>query len=121
MPDNLEDLEKRIEDARKPEREAQERERRNDAQNMNVGLRAGTELVSAIAVGGFLGWLLDGWLETKPLFLIIMLLLGIVTGFVNVWRTTQGIGHAVGYAQLHKDKKQAKETPGISDDPKDKG
>lgn len=69
----------------------------NDKQDMNTGLRAGAELVTSIIAGGLIGYGLDRWLDTKPIFLIAMLILGVITGFVNVWRTTQNIGYKVGY------------------------
>ena len=73
-----------------------------DQENMTVGLRAGTELITAIVAGGLIGYGLDRWLDTKPLFLIAMLVLGVITGFVNVWRTTQNMGHSVGYKDQDK-------------------
>lgn len=73
-----------------------------DQENMTVGLRAGTELITAIIAGGLIGYGLDRWLDTKPLFLIAMLVLGVITGFVNVWRTTQNMGHSVGYKDQDK-------------------
>lgn len=76
-----------------------------DNESMSVGLRAGTEFVTSIAAGGFIGYWLDNWLETKPLFLIAMLVLGVITGFVNVWRTTQNIGYQVGYKDFEKNDK----------------
>ena len=33
-------------------------------------MRIGTELVSAVAVGGGIGFVIDTWLETKPWFLV---------------------------------------------------
>jgi ATP synthase protein I len=53
---------------------------------MGIGLRAGVELVSALAVAVAIGWGLDRWLHTLPLFLIIFVLLGGAAGVVNVWR-----------------------------------
>jgi ATP synthase protein I len=50
------------------------------------GIRAGVELVSAEAVAGVIGWGLDHWLHTLPLFLIIFILLGGAAGLMNVWR-----------------------------------
>jgi ATP synthase protein I len=91
--------------------ERQEAERFRDAENMGRGLRAGAELVSPIGAGALIGWLLDGWLETAPVFLILMLLLGIVTGFVNVWRMTQNIGGEIGYSELHRRAKKDKTPP----------
>ncbi len=80
----------------------------NDQESMSVGLRAGAELITSIAAGGLIGYGLDQWLDTKPIFLIIMLLLGIATGFVNVWRTTQNMGYQVGYKDIQKSNKNIK-------------
>jgi ATP synthase protein I len=46
----------------------------------------GVELVSALVVAVAIGWGLDHWLHTMPLFLIIFVLLGGVAGVMNVWR-----------------------------------
>jgi ATP synthase protein I len=58
------------------------------------GLRAGIELVSAEAVAGAIGWGLDHWLHTLPLFLIIFILLGGAAGLMNVWRLYAPPGRA---------------------------
>ncbi|MCB1538916.1 MAG: AtpZ/AtpI family protein [Alphaproteobacteria bacterium] len=68
-----------------------------DAENMSQGLRAGTELLGAIGGAGLIGYALDRWLGTTPWLLIILLILGVGTGFLNVWKTTQNIGTTVGY------------------------
>ncbi len=118
MIDPIDNLEERI---KKAQAEAREDEVTEDdqqqADNMRQGMMAGSELVGCIAVGGFIGWLLDGWLETKPLFLIIFLLFGIATGFYNVYRTTQGIGTGVGSQPLHRNQKQGKQSPDVLDKP----
>jgi ATP synthase protein I len=49
----------------------------------------GLTLVFSTFIGFGLGWLLDKFLKTGPLFTILLLLLGIVAGFVNVWRTVR--------------------------------
>lgn len=77
-------------------------DKQQDSESMQIGLRAGAELITAIFAGGLIGYGLDQWLNTKPFFLIAMLILGVITGFVNVWRTTQNIGHQVGYRDLDK-------------------
>lgn len=64
---------------------------------LNTGARAGIELVGAIAGGALIGYGIDTWAGTKPVFLVALLVLGIITGFVNVWRVTSGQGYAVGY------------------------
>ncbi|MDR2681827.1 MAG: AtpZ/AtpI family protein [Holosporaceae bacterium] len=44
----------------------------------------GVEFVSAVAVGIFLGVMLDKYFEKSPLFLIIFFLLGCVAGYWNI-------------------------------------
>ncbi len=56
------------------------------ASPLGVGMRVGVELVSALIVAVAIGWALDRWLHTLPLFLVIFVLLGGVAGIANVWR-----------------------------------
>ena len=53
---------------------------------LGIGVRVGVELASALAVAVAIGWVLDRWLHTKPLFLIVFVLLGGAAGVLNVWR-----------------------------------
>ena len=55
---------------------------------MGLGLRASSEFVAAIVVGGLVGWLLDFWLGTKPAFLVVFFILGVGGGMWNVIRVT---------------------------------
>jgi ATP synthase protein I len=54
--------------------------------------RLSSEFVGGILAGGGLGWMLDHFLGTSPLGLIVFLLLGFAAGVVNVIRAagTQG-------------------------------
>ncbi len=65
--------------------------------------RVATELVAGVIVGAFIGWVLDKWLETSPLFLVLMFFLGAMAGMLNVWRMFSGRGLAVGYFDEHRD------------------
>jgi ATP synthase protein I len=60
----------------------------NFASGMSMGLRAGSEFVAAILVGGAIGWGLDWALRTKPAFTIVFFLLGVAAGVWNVIRAT---------------------------------
>jgi ATP synthase protein I len=51
-------------------------------------LKISSEFISAIVVGGIIGYLLDFFLPTKPWGLIIFVLLGFCAGVLNVLRTT---------------------------------
>jgi ATP synthase protein I len=49
-------------------------------------------LVSAVVVGGLLGYVLDRWLHTKPVFLLILGGIGFFAGVRDVLRRLGGIG-----------------------------
>ena len=61
---------------------------------MGLGLRAASEFAAAIVVGGLIGWQLDVWLGTKPAFLIVFFLLGVVAGIWNVIRVTSPLSRS---------------------------
>lgn len=55
---------------------------------MSLGLRAGSEFVSAVIVGLGIGWVIDRGLGTNPAFLIVFFLVGVAAGIWNVIRLT---------------------------------
>ncbi|HEY3621114.1 MAG TPA: AtpZ/AtpI family protein [Roseiarcus sp.] len=55
---------------------------------MSLGLRAGSEFVSAVIIGLGIGWVLDRVLGTNPAFLIVFFLIGVAAGIWNVIRLT---------------------------------
>ena len=83
-PSSLDDLEARLEKARA----------RNDPRRRDNGGQGGygaafqvaIEMVSTLAVSVGLGWVLDDWLETGPLFLVILFFFGAAAGGLNVYR-----------------------------------
>ena len=64
--------------------------------------RIATELVAGVMVGAFIGWALDRWLDTSPLFMLLMFFMGAFGGMLNVWRVFTGRGLAAGYFDEHK-------------------
>lgn len=75
------------------------RDRGGPPPNTSLGLafRVAVELVSALAVGFGIGWLLDRWLETRPWLMLVFILLGGAAGILNVYRMARGFGYAAGY------------------------
>ena len=53
---------------------------------MGNAFKLGTELVAAVAVGTIIGFILDGWFDTKPWLIIIFFFLGAAAGMLNVIR-----------------------------------
>lgn len=92
-----------------PEKPAKSGVSNNDS--MGKGMRAGLELVVSIAAGTFIGYWLDKTFDTKPFFLIALFFLGVITGFVNIWRISNDVGYAVGYKNVNdrKDTENAKD------------
>jgi ATP synthase protein I len=70
----------------KPERRADAKE----AGGWGLGMRAGLEVASALAVGVGLGLALDAWAGTRPVFLVVGLFLGGAAGVSNVYRLMMG-------------------------------
>jgi ATP synthase protein I len=92
LKERLRELERKLEphDGEQQGLSEEERERRGSA--LGKAFRLSTELVAGVFVGGFLGWLLDRWFGTLPLFLVVFLLLGIAAGFLNVIRAAREMG-----------------------------
>lgn len=53
---------------------------------LSLGIRVLSEFVAGVVVGFLIGWQLDAWFSTTPLFLILFLGLGTAAGFYNVYR-----------------------------------
>jgi len=51
-----------------------------------IALKMGVELVAGTGVGAFMGFWIDKWVGTAPLFMIVLLILGFATGVRNVVR-----------------------------------
>jgi ATP synthase protein I len=60
-------------------------ENRSDVKPMSIS-GVGFDFLGAVLVCGFLGWLADRMIGTKPWGLLIMLLVGFAVGITNVWR-----------------------------------
>jgi ATP synthase protein I len=87
-PDELRSLGQRLDKARR-----QAEPRRQEAPPSSAGIvgRFATEFFVAVVVGGGLGWLLDRALGTRPIFLIVLFLLGAAAGIRNVMRAAAEI------------------------------
>ena len=56
---------------------------------INPKIKAGFWFISAILIGIFLGLYLDSRFRTKPTFTLILILLGSVASFYNLYRLTK--------------------------------
>ena len=94
-PSDLSDLQQRIAAAREREDAAKrpDPQKRATATGYGIAIRLAMEMVAALAVSVFLGLWIDGELGTAPLFLMILLVMGMGAGFINAYKAVSGFTH----------------------------
>ncbi len=100
-PEELEDLDTRLHQAREKSRAGKTPGSslgKEEMSGYSMAIRIGTEMVAALIVGVGIGYFLDYWLDTKPWFLVVFFFLGAAAGVLNVYRAANGLGMAPGYA-----------------------
>ena len=65
--------------------------------SLNIYYRVGTEILAGLIIGAGIGWTIDQWLNTTPLFLLIFFILGGVDGIYNLWRVLTCKGLKMGF------------------------
>ncbi len=83
------DLDERIARARAAEAVRSGAVPRPPAKGYAQGSRVLAELIGAPAGAALIGWLLDRWLGISPWLMLILLVLGIVVAFRNIYRIGQ--------------------------------
>tara|TARA_B100000579_G_scaffold151188_1_gene122789 strand:+ start:361 stop:636 length:276 start_codon:yes stop_codon:yes gene_type:complete len=59
--------------------------------NIGTAFKMSTELVSAVAVGTIIGFILDNWFGTKPWLILIFFFVGVIAGILNVIKSAKKI------------------------------
>ena len=59
--------------------------------SIGTALKLSTELVSAVAVGTIIGFILDKTFGTKPWLILIFFFIGVTAGIINVFRSTKNM------------------------------
>ncbi|MBT3071792.1 AtpZ/AtpI family protein [Rhodomicrobium sp. Az07] len=98
LPETSESLRERLRELeRKLDPEGNKREGMSDEElekrssMLGRAFKISTEMVAGVFVGGFIGWVLDQWLDTR-FFVVVFLFLGIAAGFLNVIREARRMG-----------------------------
>ena len=58
---------------------------------IGTAFKLSTELVSAVAVGTIIGFILDKTFGTKPWLIIIFFFVGVIAGIINVIRSAKNM------------------------------
>ena len=64
-------------------------EKKQNPSPIGSAFKLSTELVSAVAVGTIIGFLLDKTFGTKPWLILIFFFVGVVAGIINVIRSAK--------------------------------
>lgn len=87
IPEDIQELDKKIKMLRRREKKKQTAVSSNEySYAAHTGFRIATELVSGVIVGAAVGWFLDQMLNSSPLLLIVFIMFGGASGFLNVYR-----------------------------------
>ena len=64
---------------------------KNPPSSIGTALKMSTELVSAVAVGTIIGFILDKTFGTKPWLILIFFFVGVIAGIVNVFKSAKNM------------------------------
>jgi len=56
-----------------------------------IGMKMSLDLFSSVFVGTMIGLGMDNFFSTKPIFFLIFLVLGIIAGFYNLYKSAQNL------------------------------
>ena len=107
-PPSLEDVEARLAAVRvqQDQGRAKSESRRASGAAQGVGFKIAAELVASVLVGAGAGYFLDQWLNTKPLFMVVMVFLGFGAALMNIFRIMKGLDQAVGLGRAMREADQ---------------
>ena len=66
-------------------------DKKNNPSNIGTAFKLSTELVSAVAVGTIIGFILDNTFGTKPWLILIFFFVGVIAGITNVIRSAKNM------------------------------
>ena len=74
---------------------------------LTLAYRLTIEMIAAIGVSGFIWWWIDKVFDTKPLFMILLLFLGMAAGVMNAVRTAGTLSQAAQDAEIKQDEQDS--------------
>jgi len=86
MNSNLEKFKERLKSI-----EENKYKKKTDPQGLGIGMKISLDLISPIIVGILIGLGFDKFFSTKPVFFLIFLLLGIITGFISMIKSMKSL------------------------------
>ena len=85
----IKEIATRLEIAKKNIKNSEYQNKGSNAASLGKALKISTELVASVVVGSIIGFLLDGWFDTKPLLTIFFFIMGVAAGILNVFKSAK--------------------------------
>ena len=85
----IKEIATRLEIAKKSIKNMRNNNQGSNAASLGKALKISTELVAAVVVGSIIGFLLDGWFDTKPLLTFCFFFMGVAAGILNVFKSAK--------------------------------
>ena len=92
----IKEIATRLEIAKENIKNTKKNNQGSNAASLGKALKISTELVAAVVVGSIIGFLLDGWFDTKPLLTICFFFMGVAAGILNVFRSAKKLNKKLG-------------------------
>lgn len=89
QPDNLDQFDAKLKAARERMGESESGELAREGTSLGYGFRLSVELLAGLLVGLGMGYVIDGWLGTRPWFMLVFMILGLAAGVLNVMRVSR--------------------------------
>ena len=86
---DLKEISTRLKIAKKKFKKNEDNNRGSNAASLGKALKISTELVAAVFVGSTIGFILDGWFDSKPLLTICFFFIGVAAGILNVFKAAK--------------------------------
>ena len=81
----------RLEIAKKKALRSNIDDKKHNTSPIGTAFKLSTELVSAVAVGTIIGFILDKTFGTKPWLIIIFFFIGVIAGIINVIKSAKNM------------------------------
>jgi len=81
----------RLEIAKKKVSKRNIEDNKQNTSSIGTALKLSTELVSAVAVGTIIGFILDKTFGTKPWLILIFFFIGVIAGIINVIKSAKNM------------------------------
>lgn len=91
QPEKLDEFGAKLKAARERIEGSGTQELASEGTSLGYGFRLSVELLAGLLVGLGMGYVIDGWLDTRPLMMLVFMFLGLGAGVLNVMRVTRSM------------------------------